>query len=143
MGVLGMILVFWILVTTVQEVFQRVNANPSNTSTFTKLRKLTPSHWGMVLGHIGFAISIIGITLVSNYELERDVRMEVGETVELGGYAFTFTDIKPFQGPNYTADVGVFDVNKADEFVVHLEPEKRMYTVQRMPMTTKGAFFIV
>jgi len=135
MGVLGMILVFWILVTTVQEVFQRVNANPSNTSTFTKLRKLTPSHWGMVLGHIGFAISIIGITLVSNYELERDVRMEVGETVELGGYAFTFTDIKPFQGPNYTADVGVFDVNKADEFVVHLEPEKRMYTVQRMPMT--------
>lgn len=135
MGVLGMILVFWILVTTVQEVFQRVNANPSNTSTFTKLRKLTPSHWGMVLGHIGFAISIIGITLVSNYELERDVRMEVGETVELGGYAFTFTDVKPFQGPNYTADVGVFDVNKADEFVVHLEPEKRMYTVQRMPMT--------
>jgi cytochrome c-type biogenesis protein CcmF len=135
MGVLGMILVFWILVTTVQEVLQRVNANPSNTSTFTKLRKLTPSHWGMVLGHIGFAISIIGITLVSNYELERDVRMEVGETVELGGYAFTFTDVKPFQGPNYTADVGVFDVNKADEFVVHLEPEKRMYTVQRMPMT--------
>lgn len=135
MGVLGMILVFWILITTVQEVLQRVNANPSNTSTFTKLRKLTPSHWGMVLGHIGFAISIIGITLVSNYELERDVRMEVGETVELGGYAFTFTDIKPFQGPNYTADVGVFDVNRADEFVVHLEPEKRMYTVQRMPMT--------
>ena len=135
MGVLGMILVFWILDTTVQEVLQRVNANPSNTSTFTKLRKLTPSHWGMVLGHIGFAISIIGITLVSNYELERDVRMEVGETVELGGYAFTFTDVKPFQGPNYTADVGVFDVNKADEFVVHLEPEKRMYTVQRMPMT--------
>jgi len=135
MGMLGMILVFWILVTTVQEVLQRVNANPSNVGTFAKLRKLTPSHWGMVLGHIGFAISIIGITLVSNYELERDVRMEVGETVELGGYAFTFTDVKPFQGPNYTADVGVFDVKKADEFVVHLEPEKRMYTVQRMPMT--------
>ncbi|MDO6565491.1 heme lyase CcmF/NrfE family subunit [Alteromonas sp. 1_MG-2023] len=135
MGMLGMILVFWILVTTVLEVLQRVNANPSNAGTITKLRKLTPSHWGMVLGHIGFAISIIGITLVSNYELERDVRMEVGETVELGGYAFTFTDVKPFQGPNYTADVGVFDVNKADEFVVHLEPEKRMYTVQRMPMT--------
>ncbi|WP_282145481.1 heme lyase CcmF/NrfE family subunit [Alteromonas stellipolaris] len=135
MGMLGMILVFWILVTTVQEVLQRVSANPSNVGTFTKLRKLTPSHWGMVLGHIGFAISIIGITLVSNYELERDVRMEVGETVELGGYAFTFIDVKPFQGPNYIADVGVFDVNKADEFVVHLEPEKRMYTVQRMPMT--------
>ena len=135
MGVLGMVLVFWILVTTLQEVLQRVNANPTNTSTFSRLRKLTPSHWGMVLGHLGFAITIIGITLVSNYEIERDVRMELGETVELGGYDFTFTDVKAIQGPNYTADMGVFDVNKDDEFIVHLEPEKRIYTVQRMPMT--------
>lgn len=135
MGMLGMILVFWILVTTLQEVLQRVNAIPSNTSTFTKLRKLTPSHWGMVFGHLGFAITIIGITLVSNYEIERDVRMELGETVELEDYSFTFTDVKAIQGPNYTADVGVFDVDKAGEFIVHLEPEKRIYTVQRMPMT--------
>ncbi|VEL95923.1 cytochrome c-type biogenesis protein CcmF [Alteromonas sp. 76-1] len=135
MGMLGMILVFWILVTTLQEVLQRVNAIPSNTSTFTKLRKLTPSHWGMVFGHLGFAITIIGITLVSNYEIERDVRMELGESVELEDYSFTFTDVKAIQGPNYTADVGVFDVDKAGEFIVHLEPEKRIYTVQRMPMT--------
>ena len=135
MGVLGMVLVFWILVTTVQEVLQRISAMPTTTSTLAKLTKLTPSHWGMVLGHVGFAITIIGITLVSNYELERDVRMNVGESVELGGYTFKFTDVKPLKGPNYNGDVGVFDVTKAGEFVVHLEPEKRLYTVQRMPMT--------
>lgn len=135
MGMLGMVLVFWILVTTIQEVLQRLSAMPSTSTTLTKLTKLTPSHWGMVLGHVGFAITIIGITLVSNYELERDVRMDVGEAVELGGYTFTFTDVKPLQGPNYNGDVGVFDVTKAGEFIVHLEPEKRMYLSQGMPMT--------
>ena len=139
MGVLGMVLVFWILVTTIQEVVQRISAMPEKgadkNSLMTKLRKLTPSHWGMVLGHVGFAIVIIGITLVSNYELERDVRMDVGDTVSLGGYDFTFKDVRKVQGPNYQADAGIFDVYKDGEKVAHLIPEKRLYIVQRMPMT--------
>ena len=135
MGILGMILVFWILVTTVQEVLQRLSALPTDTGALSKLRTLTPSHWGMVLGHVGFAISIIGITLVSNYESERDVRMEVGETVSLGGYDFTFVDVLDANGPNYTADAGVFDVTQNGESVARLTPEKRLYTVQHMPMT--------
>jgi cytochrome c-type biogenesis protein CcmF len=139
MGVLGMVLVFWILVTTVQEVMQRLSAMPSsssdNASVLSKLRKLTPSHWGMVLGHVGFAICIIGITLVSNYEMERDVRMDIGDTVSLGGYDFNFKDVRKVQGPNFEADKGVFDVYKNGELIAHLEPEKRLYIVQRMPMT--------
>jgi len=139
MGVLGMILVFWILVTTVQEVMQRLSAMPSgnsdNASVLVKLRKLTPSHWGMVLGHVGFAICIIGITLVSNYEMERDVRMDIGDTVSLGGYDFSFRDVVKVQGPNFEADKGVFDVYQDGELIAHLEPEKRLYIVQRMPMT--------
>ena len=35
----------------------------------------------MILGHVGFAVSLIGITLVSNFELERDVRMNYGDEV--------------------------------------------------------------
>ncbi|NQY19171.1 heme lyase CcmF/NrfE family subunit [Alteromonas sp.] len=139
MGVLGMVLVFWILVTTVQEVMQRLAAMPSsnteNASVIAKLRKLTPSHWGMVLGHVGFAICIIGITLVSNYELERDVRMDIGDTVSLGGYDFSFRDVRKVEGPNFNADKGIFDVYKNGEMIAHLEPEKRLYIVQRMPMT--------
>ena len=139
MGVLGMVLVFWILVTTVQEVLQRLSAMPSsnsdNASVLSKLRKLTPSHWGMVLGHVGFAICIIGITLVSNYEMERDVRMDIGDTVSLGGYDFSFRDVVKVQGPNFEADKGVFDVYQDGELIAHLEPEKRLYIVQRMPMT--------
>ncbi len=139
MGVLGMVLVFWILVTTIQEVLQRLSSMPSagvaQSGALSKLRKLTPSHWGMVLGHVGFAVTIIGITLVSNYESERDVRMDVGDTVSLGGYAFKFIDVQKVQGPNYKADRGIFDVYQDKELIAHLTPEKRLYIVQRMPMT--------
>ena len=139
MAALGLVLAVWILVTSVQEVLQRLSAIPdNNASSISKLRQLTPSHWGMILGHVGFAVTLIGITLVSNYETERDVRMQPGETVTLSGYQFKFTDVVKRNGPNYTADVGIFDVYQDNEKLVHLEPEKRMYTVQRMPMTEAG-----
>lgn len=140
MAVLGLVMAFWVLVTTVQEVLQRLNAMPVEQSALVRLRKLTPSHWGMVLGHLGFAVTLIGITLVSNYEMERDVRMEPGETVSLGAYDFKFNALKHKEGPNYTSDVGVFDVYHDGEKLVHLEPEKRIYTVQRMPMTEAGIY---
>lgn len=134
---LGLILSLWVFISTLQEVLQRVDSQ-QQASIWRRLANLTPSHWGMVFGHVGFAVTLVGITLVSNYDLERDVRMAPGERVALGGYEFEFTGVKPFQGPNYTAQIGVFDVYRDGHFVVHLEPEKRLYTVQRMPMTEAG-----
>ncbi len=134
---LGMLLAFWILISTVQEVYQRVNAQ-QNVSLVTGLSRLTRSHWGMVLGHVGFAVSLIGITLVSNFETERDVRMQFGDRVSIAGYEVRFDDVQTIQGPNYTADRGIFDVYKNGEFVVHLEPEKRLYPVQQTTMTEAG-----
>ncbi|QJR81738.1 heme lyase CcmF/NrfE family subunit [Alteromonas pelagimontana] len=140
MAVLGLVLAFWILITSIQEVLQRVNALPSTTPLMNRLRQLTLSHWGMVLGHLGFAVTLIGITLVANYELERDVRVAQGETVSLGQYDFKFMRVEQKQGPNFTSSVGIFDVYHNGEKLVHLEPEKRIYTVQRMPMTEAGIY---
>ena len=44
--------------------------------------------------------------------MERDVRMDIGDTVSLGGYDFSFRDVVKVQGPNFEADKGVFDVYK-------------------------------
>ena len=137
MATLGLVLSAWIVVTSVLEVMQRIDGL-KDASLLIKLTKLTPSHWGMVLGHLGFAVTLIGITLVSNYETERDVRMVPGETVTLGGYDFQFNRVEERNGPNYNASVGIFDVYQDGEKVVHLEPEKRLYLVQRMPMTEAG-----
>lgn len=143
MAALGLVLSAWVLVTSVIEVVQRMNAMDREQGGLTKLKKLTPSHWGMILGHLGFAVTLIGITLVSNYEVERDVRMVPGESVLLGGYEFAFKGVEKRNGPNYIADVGVFDVYQSGQKIVHLEPEKRLYLVQQMPMTEAGIYSTV
>ncbi|WP_018983528.1 heme lyase CcmF/NrfE family subunit [Salinimonas chungwhensis] len=135
MAVLGLTLSFWILVASVLEVWQRIGAMDSQYSIAKRLRMLTRSHWGMILGHVGFAVTLIGITLVSNYEQERDVRMLPGEQITLSDYTFVFNGVSKTQGPNYESDVGHFSVYRSGEKLTTMMPEKRIYTVQRMPMT--------
>ncbi|MDO6692707.1 heme lyase CcmF/NrfE family subunit [Aliiglaciecola sp. 3_MG-2023] len=144
MATLGSILSVWIFVSTVQEIMQRVAAQNDKTqssTTWQKLRRLTPSHWGMVMGHVGFAVTLIGITLVSNYEQERDVRMHTGDVIEISGYVFKFTGVRDLKGPNYVGHVGIVDVftdTSMTKKITHLEAEKRFYPVQRTSMTEAG-----
>jgi cytochrome c-type biogenesis protein CcmF len=83
-------------------------------------------------------VALIGITLVSNYDLERDVRMTSGESIPLSGYQFKFNGVTSAQGPNYTTEIGTFDVFKNGDHAFTLNPEKRFYNVQRMSMTEAG-----
>lgn len=140
MAVLGMALAVWILVTSVWQVIERLDALQRQPSVLARLRLLGRSHWAMVLGHVGFAVTLIGITLVSNYETERDVRMEVGQTLTLNDYQFRFSSLEEVAGPNYVADRAVFAVSKRGQPVTQLAPEKRLYEVQQMPMTEAAIY---
>ncbi|MFQ3236734.1 MAG: cytochrome c-type biogenesis protein CcmF [Paraglaciecola sp.] len=140
MATLGMVLSFWIVVTTVMEINQRVTAKSGKSASglLQRLRTLTPSHWGMVTGHLGFAVVLIGITLVSNYNQERHVRMAPGDSLDLMGYEFVFNGVSNIRGPNYTgysADVQVFENGQS---VARLDAQKRIYTVQQNTMTEAG-----
>jgi cytochrome c-type biogenesis protein CcmF len=95
----------------------------------------TRSHYGMVVAHFGVAVFVVGVTLVKGYESEKDVRMRPGDSTELAGYVFTLEEIGKVQGPNYTAARGVMSVTRNGKPVATLRPEKRIYTVQQMPMT--------
>ena len=57
------------------------------------------SFWGMQLGHLGIAVFVIGVTMVGGYQEEKDVRMEPGDTVTVGGHEFKFLGITPSPGP--------------------------------------------
>lgn len=102
------------------------------------LRSLSRSYWGMQLGHLGLAVCALGVVLVSHSSIERDLRMAPGEQVELGGYQFAFEGIEHQQGPNYTSDRGTVKVFKNGQPIAVLHPEKRLYSVQGMPMTEAG-----
>jgi len=42
--------------------------------------KLPLASWGAVIAHIGMAVTVVGITLVSLYDTEKDVRLEKGQS---------------------------------------------------------------
>jgi hypothetical protein len=57
----------------------------------------------MVLAHFGVAVFIVGVTMVSGFETETDVRMEIGDTASVAGYTFRLEAVTHIRGPNYNA----------------------------------------
>ncbi|MFL9812372.1 heme lyase CcmF/NrfE family subunit [Stutzerimonas sp. VN223-3] len=102
------------------------------------IRSLAPSYWGMQLAHFGLVVCALGVVLTSQQSDERDLRLAPGESLQLGGYSFVFDGAKHFEGPNFTSDKGTIRVFDGDEQVATLHPEKRLYTVQQMPLTEAG-----
>ncbi len=88
----------------------------------------------MQLAHFGFLVALTGIVLTSYYSDEHDLRMQVGEHVQVGPYSFEFRDVRDVQGPNYTSQVADFVVRQHDRVVRHMRPEKRLYTVRQQAM---------
>jgi cytochrome c-type biogenesis protein CcmF len=99
------------------------------------LGRLPRSYYGMQLAHLGLVVTIIGVTLTSTYSVERDVRMGVGDSVNVGPYHFDWQGIKQYQGANYTATKAIINVIHDGQLVTTLHPEKRLYVVQNRSMT--------
>jgi cytochrome c-type biogenesis protein CcmF len=93
------------------------------------------SFWGMQLGHLGVAVFVMGVTLVGGFQEEKDVRMEPGDTVSVGGHDFKFVGVTAANGPNYKAARGEFQVSRNGGPARSLYPEKRTYVSSEMPMT--------
>ena len=132
MTVVGLLMALWVIILTLAEVYERA------THRFGLLRGLTKlprSHWGMVLAHLGVAVTVIGIAFSQNYSIERDVRMRSGDTLQIHDYLFTFRDVHEITGPNYTGGMAVIDVTRNGKPEATLHAEKRFYTHARSMMT--------
>ncbi len=125
---------FWVVLASIRDILDKTR----HRGLLKGVRKLTRSYWGMQLGHIGVVICAIGVVLSSHYSIERDLKMNVGDTVQLGAYSFVFEGAMHHEGPNYTADRGTLRVLKNNREITVLHPEKRLYIVQQMPMTEAG-----
>jgi cytochrome c-type biogenesis protein CcmF len=93
------------------------------------------AHLGMVVAHLGVAVFVVGVTLVKGYEAEKDLKMKPGDSVELAGYTFLLEEVSAADGPNYRAARARMAVSREGKPVTMLYPERRVYTVQDMPMT--------
>ncbi|ALM51430.1 heme lyase CcmF/NrfE family subunit [Halomonas huangheensis] len=130
---IGMVCALWLVLSLVRDLWHKTSGSSAG---LTALKRLTPAYWGMVLGHLGLAVTIIGVTLVSNYAVERSVRMGVGDSIEMEGFTFTMTRLDERRGPNYISDAATIEVQRGDSvrrFI--MTPEKRLYIARGMPMT--------
>jgi cytochrome c-type biogenesis protein CcmF len=130
----GLLLAAWIAFTTVSALVHRLRTAVGATFAL-RLRASSLSYYGMLLAHLGVAVFVVGVTMVRGYGSEKDVRIEPGETVELSGYVFRLEGVREVSGPNYVAARGTIEVTRDGKRVTTLYPEKRVYTVQQMPMT--------
>ena len=132
---LGLMLAFWIVTTIAVNLWERVKVTSGQLTTFQKLRTQSRSYYGMQLAHLGVAVFIIGVTLVTGYQSEQDIRMQRGDVVKAGGYEFQFVGVTNVTGPNYVAGRAEIVVSRNGEVIERLYPEKRNYTASGNVMT--------
>jgi len=130
----GLLLAFWIIASIFVSLWHRIKSS-GHKGLFAKLSKQSRSYYGMHFAHFGIAIFIIGVTMVNGYETEKDVRMDIGDTVDVGGYTFRFNGTDTVPGPNYQGIRGDVEVFRNGERINLLYPEKRTYSASGMAMT--------
>jgi len=132
---LGILLAAWITTSSLAGLLERVRLSPNSGGIWAKLGANSRSYYGMQLAHIGVAVFIAGATLVTGYETDKEVRMGIGDTIEVGGYSFRLERISEVPGPNYIASRGDVSVTRDGRAVTTMYPEKRTYGDKQSPMT--------
>ena len=128
---IGTIAALWIMIASTLEPIRSWRREPGTTP-------ITRSVLGMSVAHFGLGMFVLGVTLVSAFNIESDQALRTGGVVEIAGYQFELREIRDVQGPNYAAIEGTFEIRKDGEFVGEVRPQKRQYLVQKNWMTEAG-----
>ncbi|WP_337840354.1 heme lyase CcmF/NrfE family subunit [Rheinheimera sp.] len=132
LALMGLLLGAWVGASALFELLKRLQQFGS---VGVGLGKLSASHYGMTLAHIGFAVLVVGVAMTKTYSEDIQVRMQPGQTAELAGYQFRLVEVYKLNGPNYGGEAAEIDVSYQGNYVTHLHAEKRFYPVQRTVMT--------
>jgi len=134
---LGLFMAAWIVFSGFHNLWSKVMRNGLN-GMKAAFASLPRAFYGMFFAHLGVAVFIVGVTISGGFSTEKELRMDPGDKVELSGYTFRFDGATQVQGPNYQAMEGSVRVFAGDKELTVLHPQKRVYLVQRNPMTEAG-----
>jgi len=129
---LAVVLAGWVVLGMLRDLYNRVRTAGSLAR---GLRRLSPSYVGMQLAHLGFAAAVVGIVATSQYSIERDLKMQPGDSQTLAGYTFSFIEMGRVRGPNYLGDEARFKVFRGPQLIAELAPQKRRYLASGSVMT--------
>jgi cytochrome c-type biogenesis protein CcmF len=128
LSVVGIIVALWIGFSALVEPVERLRKGHS----------LSASVLGMSVAHFGLAMFILGATTVESYKQEKDLSLRPGQSTEVAGFTFTMNSLSNVAGPNYHAVQSEVTITRNGRELTKLHPQKRVYRVQKNPMTEAG-----
>ena len=97
------------------------------------LRRTPLFTWGMVIAHLGIAVSLAGMASESAFTKELLVAARPGETVQVGPFAVRLDSVEPALGPNWTAVEARLTVRRGDGAAWAMTPQARVFNAPPMP----------
>jgi len=91
------------------------------------LRRTPLFTYGMVLAHLGIAVSLAGMASESAFIRETLVAARPGETHKVGPYQVRFDGVEPVAGPNWTAVEATLTATRGDRAPRTLKTQMRSY----------------
>ena len=98
------------------------------------LRRTPLFTYGMVVAHLGIAVTLAGMASDSAFTKETLVATQVGETQRVGPYSVTLKEVGPVVGANWSAIEARLSVRRGDGAAFDLAPQSRFFT--NPPMIT-------
>lgn len=102
--------------------------------------RTTAGYVGMSVAHIGVALFLFSMSMTEHKDIEQDILMSPGITKQVGAYDFTFNGVDRVQRENYQAQQGHVEVRRDGRLITTLNPQKRFYPKQQMPMTEAAIY---
>lgn len=101
------------------------------------LRRTPLFTYGMVIAHLGCAVSLAGMACDSAFTVEKLVAARVGDRIETAGWTLHFARIVPLAGDNWTALQADMGVSRHGGTPVMIHPQSRFFASP--PTTTSEA----
>ncbi len=83
--------------------------------------------WGMVIAHLGIAVSLAGMASESAFTRETLVAARIGELHHVGPYSIRLDGVEPIAGPNYTAVEASVTAQRGANAPFLLKPQTRTF----------------
>ena len=97
------------------------------------LRRTPLFIWGMVVAHLGIAVSLTGMAAESAFTRETLVAARIGQTAVVGPFQVELQGVEPVAGPNWTAVEARLSVRRGDGEPFVLRPQARMFSSPPTP----------
>jgi cytochrome c-type biogenesis protein CcmF len=99
------------------------------------LRRTPLFTWGMVIAHLGCAVSLAGMASDSAFTTEKLVAVRPGAIVDVAGWKVEFRRVLPMAGPNWTAMEATLGVSRGGSAPVLMRPQARYFSDPPTPTT--------